>query len=541
MTKATGPRRRHISKLVPAALLVLTLAGAAGFAVLRPKAPLASAGFNYHEVALRSMDVTIKKDGELQAVNNIDIVCEVEGITTINSIVKEGATVKKGDTLVELDSSTIRQRIEDTTLDVQKAEADLVTAREMLEIQKSQNAANLEDAHVALDGAQIDLRKYVDADFPQQKKDAETALQMAEIDLTNKQADFDQVLELQAKQFLTPTDVELRRVDLIKAKNAVDSAQTTLTNLENFDREKALSTFKSALSQAEQRLVRVERENTSNLAQKTADLRAKEQALALQKRKLDRLNYQFNASTIKAPDDGLVVYGTSGDRNAQNPIQEGTQVRERQLLLRLPDTSKMKAVVRIQEAQVNPLREGMRAVVNITGISRPITGTVTKISVLPDNSQCWFNPDLKEYPVDIELDETPPGLKPGRGASAEISVTRLENIVAVPVSTIYSSGTKSYVFVQPKGIGDPVPREVRLGLSNETHVEVQSGLQPHDQVLILQAGQGRELLAKAGVVDEPATRPTFGRDRRHHSPDPTKPTAISPVESPTTRAVNISG
>ena len=45
------------------------------------------------------MDIKINKDGELDAVNNIDIMCEVEGQNTITNIVPEGTYVKKGDIL----------------------------------------------------------------------------------------------------------------------------------------------------------------------------------------------------------------------------------------------------------------------------------------------------------------------------------------------------------------------------------------------------------------------------------------------------------
>ena len=48
-------------------------------------------------------------------------------------------------------------------------------------------------------------------------------------------------------------------------------------------------------------------------------------------------------------------------------FRKGAAVRERQLLLRLPDTTSMKVVIRIQEAQVSSLSEGLRARVRIVG------------------------------------------------------------------------------------------------------------------------------------------------------------------------------
>src|SRR5438477_432726 len=113
------------------------------------------------------LDVKVKKDGELQAVNNIEIVCLVEGLNTLTQIVKEGSFVKKGDVLVTIDSSQIRQHIDDTEIELQKAKSDVETSQQMLEIQKSQNAANLQAAQVNVDLSQIALKQYNEGLFPQ--------------------------------------------------------------------------------------------------------------------------------------------------------------------------------------------------------------------------------------------------------------------------------------------------------------------------------------------------------------------------------------
>src|SRR5690242_18308159 len=95
----------------------------------------------YYPATLMDLDIKIAKDGELQAVNNIDIVNRVEGMNTIQQIVKEGATVKKGEVICVIDSSNIRQKLDTNALELQKAESDLTAAGEANEIQVSTNAA----------------------------------------------------------------------------------------------------------------------------------------------------------------------------------------------------------------------------------------------------------------------------------------------------------------------------------------------------------------------------------------------------------------
>ena len=50
-----------------------------------------------------------------------------------------------------------------------------------------------------------------------------------------------------------------------------------------------------------------------------------------------KLDEQIKACTIRAPEDGLVIYATSIDRNQREPVQEGTTVRLSQWLIRLPN------------------------------------------------------------------------------------------------------------------------------------------------------------------------------------------------------------
>src|SRR5437764_10134978 len=170
----------------------------------------------------------------------------------------------------------------------------------------------------------------------------------------------------------------------------------------------------------------------------------------------------------------------------------------------------MKAVCRINEQQVTRLRvdrsNPIRATVEIVGQPELKTGWLSNISIMADNSQRWFSPDSKDYPVDVTLDSTPPGLKPGLSANVTIFIDRLRQVLAVPLGSIYAAGTDNYVFLRTND-GEPKPLKVDIGQVNDTHAQVAKGLSRGDQVLILEAGQGRDLLEKAGikVAPPPAT------------------------------------
>src|SRR5439155_18632033 len=239
----------------------------------------------------------------------------------------------------------------------------------------------------------------------------------------DKEDDLAQTRSLFSKGFVTAADVKTAELDLLKTKNDLDIKTTALQVLEKYSHEKDLTAKKNAVAQAEKKLARTQRENASNLAQKMASLQQCEQSLQLRKQQYDHLAEQFAACTIKAPLDGMVVYSSSGSSSwgrRDTPIQPGAQVRWQELIIRLPDTSSMKAVCKVNEQQVFKLRvdrdHPLRALVKI-GQSSAVGAWLSNISIMADNSQRWFSPDSKDYPVDVTLDSTPPGLKPGLSAN----------------------------------------------------------------------------------------------------------------------------
>ena len=471
----------------------------------------------FYTVSPIDMEIRIVKDGDLQAVEYVDVKSEVETPTQVLDVIPEGSVVKKGDRLAVLDSSQLQLRKEDIDDLITKAQSALQISKELKSIQDSQNDANKEAADVALELAKIELEQYEKGLYPQLTENAKTALQMAKITLKNRQEDLDQTKDLFGKGFVTAADVKKAELDVTMAANEVAKADTALKVLEKYQNAMDTAKLRSAVAQAKQKAVRTVRENESLMLQRVVDVQEKETTLRDLQKRSAKLQEQINACTIKAPEDALVIYASTVDRERE-PLQDGTSVRLSQWLFRLPDVRRMKAVVLLSESLKVRIDESRqhRAIVNIVGVPRSIGATLTKISVLPDNRLRWSNPDRRDYPCDVVLDETPPGLKPGTKVErCEIFVDRIDQALAVPLAAVYSVASESYVFVRA---GDTVKeRKVSLGVSNESHVQVLSGIKEGEQVLLLQPGQGRMLLEKAGIkISDATSRPSrFGTNKKN--------------------------
>ncbi|CAN5555763.1 hypothetical protein BH09PLA1_BH09PLA1_18920 [soil metagenome] len=481
--------------------------------------PLTVIDGTFMPVVRGDIDVFVRKDGELQSVKHIDLLSGVEGMNTIRSIVPEGTFVKTGDVVAEIDSSEIKRKVQGALLDVKKSENDFTAAKQQRIIQDSKNTADLEAANVELRLAKIDLRSYNEGEYPQKLAEAQRNLEMAKITLRKQEQNLAQTRNLLDRGYVTSTDMEKAQLDLVTAQNDFEKKTTELRVLTDYTHEKEEADKLNKVAQAEKKVARTESENASNLAQKIADEQTKEQSLLIQKIALEHWQLELDSCTLHAPADGMVVYGSSVSSMfyRESPIQAGAKIMEQQLLARLPDTSAMKVVARIAEANASKLRidakNSMRATVKIQSSGEVVPATVTAVSVLPDNTMRWLNPDLKEYPVDVTLDRTPGGLKPGGSASVEILVQHLDDVLTAPLGAIYSLGADQYAFVRDGSRVKPV--KLTLGATNDTVAQIAAGLAAGDEVLVLQLGQGQKLLEAAGISTKsagtksstPATQP----------------------------------
>src|SRR5438105_1306402 len=146
-------------------------------------------------------------------------------------------------------------------------------------------------------------------------------------------------MALFGKGFVTPSDVKKAELDVTTSLNARDKAKTALDVLIHFQHKKDSTTFHSAVAQSQQKLEHTRAEDAANLTQKQAVTRAAATQVRIYQTQYDEQREQLENCTIKAPAPGFVIYASSFDRNAQTPIQEGANVRDKQLLIRLPDVS----------------------------------------------------------------------------------------------------------------------------------------------------------------------------------------------------------
>ena len=226
------------------------------------------------------------------------IVNQVEGQTTILTIVPHGSRVKKGDVLIELDSAPLRDKLIDQQINVVQAKAALENAKKALE--------------VATVTAQ-EIQEGTDEEI----KATENEVRIAELDIKIAQTAVDQTKAKIA--------TEGERANYDKAVARLARVGTTRNRVKG--KLKSLKEITAPKRKLESDL---------NIGKAQTDLNANDGIHQLETGKLEKLRRMIELCTIKSSRDGRVMYVNPDPPRADGyQIEEGALVREKQTLLRI--------------------------------------------------------------------------------------------------------------------------------------------------------------------------------------------------------------
>lgn len=490
------PRSRRALIRRSATAIVVVAGLALGVVVLIPHRSSAGSlgtSADIAPVSRTSFDIATAASGELQARNQIEIRSELDGESSILEIIPEGGRVKTGDLLVRLSGEDIQLKIDEVLPRTETARADAVAADKGVEIQTSENDSKVRQAKLKLDLAQLALDQWDKGERVQKEKDLELGLDKTEKDLARLEEKYTQSESLFKEGFLSKNDLQLDEIALRDAKAARAKAELDDATYRNYQRPKDERTKRSDVEEAKAELEREQKQAAMQLDIKTAEATAKKEQLKICERQLEKLQKQLASCTVKAPQDGLVVYGTSAGRNwfDDSPLTVGRKVHPQEVMIVLPDTSEMLAVVKVHESLAGKVQPGQRALVKIEAVgNRTFEGKVDSIGVMAETSDRWRDPNKREYTIKIALVDTQSEvpLKPSMRCEASITLGRVDDAIAVPVQSVFSDDALKFVYAA--GAGRYTKTPVKIGRRSETLAEVTVGLSAGDRVLLREPSPG---------------------------------------------------
>ncbi|HEX5138365.1 MAG TPA: efflux RND transporter periplasmic adaptor subunit [Planctomycetota bacterium] len=469
-------------------LLAVVLCGGLGGAVLavgpfrgEKKGDGPREGGTYTVVRAK-LQITLTEKGTLKTKNCTPL--RAETYAKIEWIIDEGKTVKKDEILVKLDKQDTEKQKEQLENQVTQLEAELKSAATNELIQQQQNQTNIEKAELALDVARVELKKFLEADDPSDRRKLALAVESADTDVGRSEDKVKANEELRKEDFVTENDLREAQIQLKKARNDLETAKMEQRSYEEYKRPLELRKKEAAVVEAERGLDQAKKAAEAQLADKTAQVRQRESSLKRTKDQLEKTNEILSKMEIKAPTDGTVLYGDPDQPWERGNIKVGQQVWQGMNLITLPDPSEMAVTLQIHEADVDKLKVGMKAfVTSETQKDKTFDGEVSKIDTVANAGQNWWGgDDVKRFKVEVALTGRDLSLKTGTSARAEIQVGEVDDCLAVPLQAVHEKEGKRFCVVKKGAVTENV--EVTIGASNDTMVEIKSGLSEGAQVLL---------------------------------------------------------
>ena len=440
-------RRQGGSRWFFVLLLLGAVGSGAGYAV-----PRFSTGQNEelgaltHTVSRGQLLITVTEDGNVESASNDDVKCQVAGGATILWIVEDGKEVEKGDEVVRLDDSLLKEQLDTQRIALAKAEATMITTKE--------NFA----------AAKIAVTEYVEGLYVSELQTLEANIKIAEQNLRNAENMLKFSEKMFRKGFVTQLQLGADRFAVDRSKLELGSAKTAIETLVKLTKEKMVRQLEAVRDAGE------------------ASMKSEKSAYDLEKVRLEKLEKQLTNCIVTAPSRGMVVWANSSSRrrSSQGPqIEEGALVKEQQTLIRLPDLSKMQVKGTVHETKVDQIKLGMDAQIVI--LDRKLDGEVVAVANQPEPGS-WFSSDVKEYATTVKINGESSGLKPGMTAEVEIEIVDLQDVLSVPVAAVVEQRGNFYAWVQtPTG---PEKRLLLLGQTNDKVLEVKDGLKERDEVFL---------------------------------------------------------
>ncbi|WP_206108005.1 efflux RND transporter periplasmic adaptor subunit [Paludisphaera soli] len=380
---------------------------------------------------------------------------EKPGSTRIISILPEGTAVRQGDVVCELDSAAFRDEL--------KAQ----------QIRWLQAKSFVEQATSLLAVNEITLREYRDGILPQDLQLIRQYVQTCEIDHDRAAKNVEWSRGVTQKGLRTSSQLRADELALQQAEFVLSEAQGMLLRLEKFTGPKILKSLEA------------------KLASILTDKLAQDASFALEAERLARLEKNVAACILRAPRDGVVVYvnETNGWGRVESVIQEGTTVRQDQPIFQLPDPKRMRVKARINETKVSYLRNGQACSIRLDAFpDRLLRGRVTDVTAISSPVNGPFS-DVRVYFALIAIDDAFADLRPGLSAEVTFLYDRRSQVDRMPLAAVRDIGDDSYVAILDR---TPAPeaktpyrwQKVELGLSDSDFVEVLSGVQPGDRVIL---------------------------------------------------------
>lgn len=411
----------------------------------------------------------------------ISIKPEVWSDFIINSLVPQGAAVKKGDTLIGIDTRKLDKYLAEAEKSRASAELALAQAKHELAQLEISTPRSLEASARHEKETAENLKWYMKVGHAKEIEETKRSVKIAQHRLDYQKEELKQLLKMYGEDNKIE---ETEEIILTRTRNHVDQAEFALKSAQ-ISAAWALDTsiprkLKSAQRSAEEARI-ANADAKKNLPRK---LKQKQLAVAKAERddeksieKLAKLKADRAMMEITAPADGVVYYGSMEDgrwnpASAVKVLKKGGALPGSLTLMTLaPSNSTLELSAFVAETSLSALSKGAKGYA-VTGLNsyRNFPVAVSKLATHPETNGSYAVTLSAELPKGMDI-------VPGMKATAKIISRKMDKALTVPADYLTRQPNGSYTVKLKLADGKTENRKISISTSNKDSVVVTKGLE----------------------------------------------------------------
>lgn len=423
--------------------------------------------------------VYVSESASIEARRSVTIASDLPSNSAkIAWLVEDGARVEAGDVVARFDAEPFREAAEKANGELQDARAMLLQAESELQIQVRQRKEQLEALDHQADVLELKLQNFDQFDKKLRLTTAENEWQAAKMTHERLELEAKTQKQLLAEGFGSDALVTQAQRELTASANDLRLAEERMHGLVNT--ELPLERQQMALEIAAKRREHEALEAISlhGLAKQRAVIMGIQSRVAALEASHARALALLEKTELAAPVAGLVNYVPVSVGNTFRRVQVGDSVWSRHGFMTIPDMSSLSATVHVREVDVGKIAPGQSVGMQPEAFPElRLGGEVLRVGGASNDGD-----GRNRFEVTISVATTDPRLRPGMRARADILVRRFDDVVHVPVETVFNESGESVCYVWNHGRLER--RVVSLGESDGKYIVVRHGVEAGEQLTL---------------------------------------------------------
>jgi len=411
---------------------------------------------------------TVRVPGVLRPAKTTRVTSDLDYLA-ITKVIPEGSQVRKGDVLVELDTTRLEEEVLTAKESIVTAEADLGAARAAFEKGKAEIEAEVKELEAKFAVAQASFALEQSKPLAEKLTTARAQLDQATAGWRYAGYWLETTRTLFEEGILGRRDVRGAELSHHSASLDRQQAEKALAETAKGAKPEDLESARAKLTEARVSLEQAASSKEKRIGQAESAVKSAENSVGDARRKLAQLEEDMSKAHIKAPHDGTAFAPAGGKATVGDYAWRG------EMLVELADTSSLVLQGKAREADSRLLALGQAAQVHLLAFpDTSVPGTVVKVGEALAEDE--GNPKLRHLEVEITLESVPEGVRPRMTGYAEAIVEIIPKAIVIPRSSVRDD----VVIVVENG--KLRERKVEVQASDGTFAAIRSGLREGEWV-----------------------------------------------------------